>query len=71
MEFHINSSRIDETTTRLDFQIYSNNTEVTGQLLSENYDYLEITSAYGIYDRITDNSTIHNTYGVVLQHLMR
>jgi hypothetical protein len=71
MNFHINPSIIDETTRRLDFRIYANNTEVTGQLLSESPDYLEITSAYGIYYRITNKTTIHTPYSVVLQHLMR
>jgi hypothetical protein len=64
MELHVNPSRIDETTTRLDFQIYANNSEVTGQLLGESYDYLEITSAYGINYRIIDETTIH-THNIV------
>ncbi len=71
VEIHVNPTRIDETSTRLDFQIYANNAEVTGQLLSKNYTDLAITSAYGIYDRISDKMTIHIPYNVALQHLMQ
>ena len=71
VEIRVNPTRIDEVGTRLDFQIYANNAAVTGQLLSKSYDDLEITSAYGIYDRITDNLTIHIPYSVALQHLVQ
>ncbi len=71
IEIHVNPTRIDETNTRLDFQIYANNADVTGQLLSKNYNNLEITSAYGIYDRISDKMTIHIPYSVALQHLVQ
>ena len=71
VEIRVNPTRIDEVGTRLDFQIYANNAAVAGQLLSNNYDDLEITSAYGIYDRITDKMTIHIPYSVVLQHLVQ
>jgi hypothetical protein len=50
---------IDEASTRLDFQIYANNAEVTGHWLSKSYSDLEIRSAYGIYDRVADKMTIH------------
>jgi hypothetical protein len=71
VEIRVNPTRIDEVGTRLDFQIYANNAAVAGQLLSNSYDDLEITSAYGIYDRITDKMTIHIPYSVVLQHLVQ
>jgi Ni,Fe-hydrogenase maturation factor len=71
IEIHVNPTRIDETTTRLDFQIYANNSEVTGQILNKNYVDLAITSAYGIYDRVLDKMTIHIPYSVALQHLMQ
>jgi hypothetical protein len=71
VEIRVNPTRIDEVDTRLDFQIYANNAAVTGQLLSKSYGDLEITSAYGIYDRITDEMTIHIPYSVALQHLVQ
>lgn len=58
VEISVVPTRINGAITRLDFQVYANNAEVTGQLLSKSYNYLEITSAYGIYDHITDKMTI-------------
>jgi hypothetical protein len=71
VEIHVNPTRIDDAITRLDFQIYANNAEVTGQSLNKSYNNLEIKSAYGIYDRVTDKMTIHIPYSVALQHLVQ
>lgn len=71
VQIHVNPTRIDEANTRLDFQIYANNAEVTGQLLSKSYDNLEIKSAYGIYNLVSDKITIHVPYSVALQHLLQ
>lgn len=69
VQIHVDPTRIDEADTRLDFQIYANNAEVTGQWLSKSYNDLEIRSAYGIYNLVTDKMTIHIPYSVALQHL--
>jgi hypothetical protein len=71
VEIHVNPTRIDEANTRLEFQIYANNAEVTGQWLSKSYNDLEIKSAYGIYNRITDKMTIHIPYSTAMQHLLQ
>src|ERR671915_1878968 len=71
VQIHVDPTRIDNANTRLDFQIYANNAEVTGQWLSKSYDSIEIRSAYGIYDRVTDKMTIHIPYSVALQHLVQ
>ena len=71
VQIHVDPTRIDEANTRLDFQIYANNAEVTGQLLSRSYNDLEIRSAYGIYNQATDKMTIHIPYSVALQHLLQ
>jgi hypothetical protein len=71
VQIHVDPTRIDEANTRLDFQIHANNAEVTGQWLSKSYDNLEIRSAYGIYNRVTDKMTIHIPYNVALQHLLQ
>lgn len=69
VQIHVDPTRSDEANTRLDFQIYANNAEVTGQWLSKSYNDLEIRSAYGIYNLVTDKMTIHIPYSVALQHL--
>ncbi len=71
VQIHVNPTRVDEENTRLDFQIYANNAEVTGQLLNKSYYNLEIRSAYGIYNQATDKMTIHIPYDVALQHLLQ
>jgi hypothetical protein len=71
VQIHVNPTRIDEANTRLDFQIYANNAEVTGQLLSKSYNNLEIRSAYGIYNLVTDKMTIHIPYSAAMQHLLQ
>ena len=71
VEIHVNPTRIDDANTRLEFQIYANNAEVTGQLLSKSYNNLEIKSAYGIYNGLTDKMTIHIPYSAAMQHLLQ
>jgi hypothetical protein len=71
VQIHVDPTRIDDANTRLDFQIYANNAEVTGQLLSKSYNNLEIRSAYGIYNGLTDKMTIHIPYSVAMQHLLQ
>ena len=71
VQIHVNPTRIDEANTRLDFQIYANNAEVTGQWLSKTFNDFEIRSAYAIYNLVTDKMTIHVPYDVALQHLLQ
>jgi hypothetical protein len=71
VQIHVDPTRIDDANTRLDFQIYANNAEVTGQLLSKSYNNLEIRSAYGIYNGLTDKMTIHIPYSAAMQHLLQ
>jgi hypothetical protein len=71
VQIHIDPTRIDDANTRLEFQIYANNAEVTGQLLSKSYNNLEIRSAYGIYNGLTDKMTIHIPYSAAMQHLLQ
>jgi hypothetical protein len=71
VEIHVDPTRIDDANTRLDFQIYANNAEVTGQSLNKSYNNLEIRSAYGIYNLATDKMTIHIPYSAAMQHLLQ
>jgi hypothetical protein len=71
VEIHVNPTRMDQANTKLVFQIYANNAEVTGQWLSKGYNNFELRSAYGIYNRITDKMTIHIPYSEAMQHLLQ
>jgi hypothetical protein len=70
VQIHVVPTKIDEADTRLDFQIYANDAEVTGPSLNKNFNNLEITSAYGIYNRDTNKMTIHVPYSAALQILL-
>ena len=68
---NVDPTRIDDANTRLDFQIYANNAEVTRSMAEQViYVSMEITSAYGASDRVNDKMTIHIPYSVALQHLV-
>ena len=71
VEIHVDPTRIDEANTRLDFQIYAKNAEVTGQTLNKSYNDFEIKSAYGTYNQITDKMTIHIPYSAAIQQLLQ
>jgi hypothetical protein len=71
VQIHVNPTRINEAHTRLDFQIYAKSAEVTGQWLSKSYNNLEIRSAYGIYDQVTDKMTIHVPYSVAVEQILQ
>jgi hypothetical protein len=71
VQISVDPTRIDDQNTRLDFQIYANKAQVSGQFLTKTYNNLEITSAYGIYNKATDKMTIHVPYSVALQHLVQ
>jgi hypothetical protein len=71
VQIHVDPTRIDDANTKLDFQIYANNAEVTGQWLSKSYNDLEIRSAYGTYNRLTDKMTIHIPFSAAIQHLLQ
>jgi hypothetical protein len=71
VEIHVDPTRIDEANTRLDFQIYAKNAEVTGQTLNKSYNDFEIKSAYGTCNQITDKMTIHIPYSAAIQQLLQ
>ncbi len=71
VEIHVEPTRIDDINTRLDFQIYATSAQVTGELLSKSYNNLEITSTYGIYNRVSDEMTIHVPYNAALKVILQ
>jgi hypothetical protein len=71
VQIHVEPTRIDDVNTRLDFQIYADSAQVTGELLSKSYNNLEITSTYGIYNLVTDEMTIHVPYNAALKIILQ
>jgi hypothetical protein len=71
VHIHVQPTMLDDTSTRLDIQIYAATADVTGQWMSKSYDNLEIRSLYGIYDRTTDKMVVHVPYSTVFPLLLQ
>jgi hypothetical protein len=65
---HVDPSRIDDTKTRLDLQIYAEDVEVTGNA-DRYYDRVDLESLYGVYDENTDKVTMHVPLDVALSYI--
>jgi len=64
---HVDPSRIDDTKTRLDLEIYAEDVNVTGSA-DRHYDKVDLESLYGIYDEETDKITMHVPLDVALSY---
>jgi hypothetical protein len=71
VQIDVDPTRIDDTRTRFDIQIYANNAEVSGPWLTRTYGKLDLKSVYGIYDHTTDKMVIHVPYSVAFSLLLR
>ena len=65
---HVDPSRIDDTKTRLDLQIYAEQVKVTGSA-DRYYDRVDLKSMYGIYDKGTDIVTMHVPLNVTFSYI--
>jgi hypothetical protein len=71
VQVDVDPTRIDDTKTRFNIQIYADSAEVTGQWLTRTYNNLDLKSVYGIYDEATDKMVIHVPYSVALSLLVQ
>ena len=71
IEIHVNPSRIDQITTRIDFPVMTaNNVTVTNGSINSKYSKVNLGSIYGIYNKSTDKITMHIPTSVALQYLL-
>jgi hypothetical protein len=71
IKIHVNPSRIDQTTTRLDFPVMiASNISVTNGSINSKYDKVNLGSIYGTYNKSTDKMTMHIPSSVALQYLL-
>jgi hypothetical protein len=71
IKIHVNPSRIDQITTRLDFPVMTaNNITVTNGSINSKYSKVNLGSIYGIYNKSTDEITMHIPTSVALQYLL-
>jgi hypothetical protein len=70
IEIHVNPSRIDQTTTRVDFPIVmARNVNVSNGSINLKYAEVNLGSVYGIYNKNTDKMTMHIPISIALQYL--
>ena len=71
IKIHVNPSRIDQATTRIDFPVMTaNNVTVTNGSINSKYSKVNLGSIYGIYNKSTDEITMHIPTSVALQYLL-
>jgi len=71
IRIHVEPSRIDQTTTRVDFPVMiASNVTVTNGSTNSKYSEVNIGSIYGIYNKSTDKMTMHIPSSVALQYLL-
>jgi hypothetical protein len=71
IKMHVNPSRIDQITTRIDFPVMTaNNVTVTNGSINSKYIKVNLGSIYGIYNKSTDKITMHIPTSVALQYLL-
>ena len=71
IKIHVNPSRIDQITTRIDFPVMTaNNVTVTNGSINSKYSKVNLGSIYGIYNKSTDKITMHIPTSVALQYLL-
>jgi hypothetical protein len=71
IKIHVNPSRIDQITTRIDFPVMTaNNVTVTNGSINSKYTKVNLGSIYGIYNKSTDKITMHIPTSVALQYLL-
>ena len=68
----VEPSSIDTTTTKVDLPIVvARDVSVAKGLIDLRYDQINLSSIYGIYDKISDKMTIHIPLSVALRYLPR
>jgi len=71
IKIHVNPSRIDQITTRIDFPVMTaNNVTVINGSINSKYSKVNLGSIYGIYNKSTDKITMHIPTSVALQYLL-
>jgi hypothetical protein len=71
VQIDVQPTVIDDTKTKVNFEIYATKADVAGPWMSRSYNNLEIKSLYGIYDETTDKMIIHVPYTTVLSLLLQ
>jgi hypothetical protein len=71
VRMHVNPSKIDSATTRIDLDVKAKNVAVDSNYFHKKYSQLDVNSVYGVYDSRTDKVTVHIPITTALSLLLR
>jgi hypothetical protein len=71
IKIHVDPKRIDSTKTRVNISLmHAKNVKLSNGHISLSYNQIDLNSAYGIYDKITDKMTVHIPFGVTANNII-
>jgi hypothetical protein len=70
IKIEVKPSRIDATKTKIDLPlVVARDVSVTNGILNLKYSEINLSSIYGIYDKTSDEMTLHIPFNIALQYL--
>jgi hypothetical protein len=71
IKIHVDPKKIDDTETRVDISLLlARDIKVSnGRLINLSYDTVDLGSVYGIYNKATDNMTVHVPLGIAAKYI--
>lgn len=71
IKIHVDPSKIDSATTRINLDIKAINVTVDSNYLHKKYSQLDVDSVYGMYGTQTDKVTVHIPFATALSLLFK
>jgi hypothetical protein len=71
IKIHVDPKKMDDTKTRIDIPLLlAKNIKVSnGGLINLSYDAVDLGSVYGLYDKVTDEMTVHVPISIAARYL--
>lgn len=71
IRIHVDPKKMDDTKTRIDIPLLlAKNIKVSnGGLINLSYDAVDLGSVYGVYDKVTDEMTVHVPVSIAAKYL--
>ena len=69
IKIHVDPKKIDDTETRVDIPLAKDIKVSNGGLINLSYDAVDLGSVYGVYDKVTDEMTVHVPISIAAKYL--
>jgi hypothetical protein len=71
IRIHVDPKKMDDTKTRIDISLLlAKNINISnGGLINLSYDAVDLGSVYGVYDKVTDEMTVHVPVSIAAKYL--